>query len=86
VIELANGQQLLVLLGTDRDWTLNVGKGSVLALVSGAAQLTPGAQGLYVAEQPGSTTIAARGDAACRRHKPPCATPSLSFSARIVVR
>ena len=45
-----------------------------------------GAQGVYVAHQPGSTQLTAAGDPVCRQSQPPCGAPSRLFQIQIVVQ
>ncbi|HET7034755.1 MAG TPA: hypothetical protein VFI42_03665 [Thermomicrobiaceae bacterium] len=65
--DLGVGQRLLVKLGTELEWEVTVTDPAVLGPVPGVL-LVRGAQGLYVARQPGQTMIEANG-------KPICATP-----------
>lgn len=45
-----------------------------------------GAQGIYEAKQPGTTTLTATGDPPCRKVQPPCMLPSRIFRVQITVR
>lgn len=83
-VSVAVGEQVLVKLGTDLVWTVQLTDPTVLVRVRGVA-LIVGAQGLYAAEKAGSTLVTAIGDAACRTAVPPCMVPSRLFSVTIVV-
>ena len=84
-VSVAVGAEVLVKLGTDLEWSVQVTDPTVLARVRGVA-LVVGAQGLYAAAKAGTTLITAIGDAACRTAVPPCMVPSRLFSVTIVVR
>jgi hypothetical protein len=81
---VAVGERVLVKLGTDLEWTVQLTDPTVLVQVRGVA-LIVGAQGLYGAAKAGSTLVTAIGDAACRTAVPPCMVPSRLFSVTIVV-
>jgi hypothetical protein len=83
-VSVAVGEQVLVKLGTDLEWTVQMSDTTVLVRVRGVA-LIVGAQGLYAAAKAGPTLVTAIGDAACRTAVPPCMVPSRLFSVTIVV-
>ncbi len=82
-MSVAVGEQVLVKLGTDLVWTVQVADPTVLGRVRGVA-LIVGAQGLYSAAKAGTTLVTAIGDAACRTTIPPCMVPSRLFSVTVV--
>jgi hypothetical protein len=84
-VHVAIGARVLVKLGTDLVWTVQVGDPAVLVPVRGVA-LVVGAQGLYTAAKAGSTLVTATGDAACRTAVPPCMVPTRLFSVTVIVR
>lgn len=84
-VHVAIGARVLVKLGTDLVWTVQVANPAVLARVRGVA-LIVGAQGLYAAVRAGSTLVTATGDAACRTAVPPCMVPTRLFSVTVIVR
>ena len=83
-VRVAVGERVLVKLGTDLVWTVQIEDPAVLVRVRGVA-LIVGAQGLYAGEKAGSTLITAAGDAACRTAVPPCMVPTRLFSVTVVV-
>jgi hypothetical protein len=84
-IPLRVGEQFLLKLGEDYDWTVTVADESVVSRVIGVL-VVRGAQGVYEVHRPGSTTLSATGDPVCRRSQPPCAAPSHLFRLRVVVQ
>jgi hypothetical protein len=83
-VSVAVGEQVLVKLGTDLVWTVQMTDPTILVRVPGVA-LIVGAQGLYAAAKAGTTLVTAIGDAACRTAVPQCMVPSRLFSVTIVV-
>lgn len=83
-VRVAVGERVLVKLGTDLEWTVQMTDPTVLVRVRGVA-LIVGAQGLYAAAKAGTTLVTTIGDAACRTAVPPCMVPSRLFSVTIVV-
>jgi hypothetical protein len=83
-VSVAVGEQVLVKLGTDLVWIVQISDPTVLVRVRGVA-LIVGAQGLYAAAKTGTTLVTAIGDAACRTAVPPCMVPTRLFSVTIVV-
>ena len=84
-VALVVGQRFLLALGNDLDWTVTVGDPAVVSRVVNI-MVVRGAQGVYVANAPGETTLSATGDAPCRKATPPCAVSSRAFRIRIIVR
>ena len=84
-LELASGETFLLMLGTGLDWSVTVDDQAVLARVVGVTVIL-GAQGIYRAGQPGTTTLRATGDPPCRRSTPPCGLPSRLFQLQVRVR
>ncbi len=83
-IALQPGQRVLVNLGDELDWRVQVDDESVVSRVSGDT-LVRGAQGLYQARRVGHTTLNATGDPACRKVQPACAQPARTFTVTIAV-
>jgi hypothetical protein len=79
------GDRLLLMLGTDFDWTVAPTDTAVVARVSNVL-VGQGAQGLYAAIGPGTTALRATGDPPCRKVNPPCAAPSILFEVTLTVR
>jgi len=84
-VDLAVGQRFLLALGSNLDWTVSVADTSVLSRVVNIL-VVRGAQGVYVANAPGTTTLTAIGDLPCRKAKPPCAAASRGFRITVNVR
>lgn len=79
------GESFLLNLGTDvYDWTVEVDHQDVLQRDMGVT-VPQGAQGIYVAQAPGTVTLTANGDPLCLQSKPPCKMPSISFSIILIV-
>jgi hypothetical protein len=80
------GESFLLNLGTDvYEWTVDVDHQDVLQREMGVAVIR-GAQGIYVAQAPGTATLTASGDPLCLRSKPSCKMPSVSFSITVIVQ
>ena len=84
-IELHVGERFLLNLGPGYIWTVNVADTSVVSRVVNVLVIR-GAQGIYEASQPGTTTLTATGDPPCRQTTPPCGMPSRIFRIQITVR
>jgi hypothetical protein len=84
-IGLRLGERLLVALGDDLEWAVDVDDPAV---VSRVPNITPvgGSQGVYQADRVGRTRLRATGDPACRKAQPPCAQPSRTFQVQITVQ
>ena len=79
------GESFLLNLGIDvYDWTVEVDHQDVLQRDMGVTVIQ-GAQGIYVAQAPGTVTLTANGDPLCLQSKPPCKMPSISFSIILIV-
>ncbi|HQV63603.1 MAG TPA: hypothetical protein PKV19_06340 [Anaerolineales bacterium] len=79
------GESFLLNLGTDvYDWTVEVDHQDVLQRDMGVTVIQ-GAQGIYIAQAPGTVTLTANGDPLCLQSKPPCKMPSISFSIILIV-
>ncbi len=84
-IVLFPGTSLLLSLGNDLDWRVQVGDEAILRFDPNAAGLSE-SQGMYVAGQPGRTTLTATGDPKCASAIPRCLAPSRAFRVEIVVK
>ena len=79
------GEGFLLNLGTDvYNWTVEVDHQDVIQRDMGVTVIQ-GAQGIYVAQAPGTVTLTANGDPLCLQSKPPCKMPSISFSIILIV-
>lgn len=79
------GDSFLLNLGDEiYEWSATVEDQNVIALRVGV-MVIKGAQGLYDALTPGTTTLTAVGDPLCRKASPPCGTPTILFKVTIVV-
>src|SRR5205814_5480253 len=74
-IDMVVGERFLLALGDQLDWTVRVADPRVVGRVVNVT-VVRGAQGLYEARQPGTTTLEATGDPPCRKARPPCGAPS----------
>ena len=92
-ITLDNNNQLITLhvngkfllkLGEGYQWTINLDNQDVVSRIPYIAVIR-GAQGIYLAHQPGKATLTAVGDPLCRQSVPACAIPSISFTLHIEV-
>ena len=83
-ITLQTGQTFLLNLGDDVKWTVEIGDQSILSRVADAPGIQ-GAQGVYKAIKPGTTTLSATGPINC----PPdrfCIMIMREFRVQVVVR
>ena len=83
-IHLKVGDNFLLELGDQYQWDVSISDQSVLDRVKGIL-VVKGAQGVYEALQPGTVTLEASGDPACRQSQPPCMMPSRLFELTVVV-
>jgi photosystem II stability/assembly factor-like uncharacterized protein len=83
-LTLQVGQNFLLNLGADYEWTVSVADQTILSRLVNITVLR-GAQGVYEAKQPGSTILTASGNPVCKGDQPPCVTPSRVFQVKIVV-
>jgi hypothetical protein len=84
-ITLSVGERFLLKLGEEYDWTVTVADPSIVSRVVNIT-VVRGAQGVYEAHKPGSTTLTASGDPVCRQAQPPCGMPSILFEITMVVQ
>lgn len=94
VVTLSDNRQTLYLHPGDTftlrlpslyDWHLSPTGNQILILDSNQAT-TQGIEAVYKAIAPGNTIITASGDPGCRKSKPPCMLPSISFSLTVIVQ
>ncbi len=79
------GQRFLVNLGMDTyNWDVTIADQSIASRVIGVMVIR-GAQGLYEARAPGTTTLTATGDPLCRQSKPACMMPSRMVRVTLIV-
>ena len=83
-ITLHVDQTFLLFLGEQYNWSVNVTDQEIVSRVMNIAVIR-GAQGIYLAHKPGTTSLTAFGDPTCRQSKPACAMPSIAFEVRVVV-
>lgn len=83
-ITLQTGQSFLLRLGEDDVWIVKVDDRNVLKRMINVMMIR-GAQGIYVAGKPGTTTLSATGDPMCLQNQPPCAAPSIQFKITVIV-
>lgn len=83
-IRLVVGERFLLNLGEGYTWDVGVSDETVVSRVRNITVIR-GAQGVYEALRPGTTTLSAVGDPACRQAKPPCGMPSTLFTITLVV-
>ena len=83
-IDLLVGERFLLNLGEGYRWEVEVSDPNVVSRVNNIT-VVRGAQGVYEALHPGTTTLTATGDPACRQAKPPCAMPTTLFTVTLVV-
>jgi hypothetical protein len=84
-VMLRSGQSFLLKLGENYDWTVTVADQNILKRMINVMVIR-GAQGIYIAGKPGSTTLSALGDPMCLQSKPACAAPSIQFKITIIVK
>jgi len=84
-LDLVVGERFLLQLGDGYVWAARVADPAVVGRAVNVA-VVRGAQALYEAKQPGTTTLEASGDPPCRQARPPCAAPSLLFHIQLRVR
>lgn len=80
------GERFLVNMGEGLlDWTVTVQDPSIVSRVIGILVIK-GAQGVYEAKAPGTTTLSITGDPFCRKSTPPCMMPSRIVMVTLVVK
>jgi hypothetical protein len=83
-ISLAVGESFLLDLGEGYDWTVTVSDQSVIDRVKNIAVIV-GAQGVYEALAPGTTTLSATGNPQCSATQMPCPDLAIAFSITVIV-
>ena len=83
-INVANGSEFLVKLGSDYNWTVTVDNPNVVSRVVGV-MVVRGAQGIYQADQPGHATLNATGTPVCPAGQM-CSDLALAFQVQINVQ
>ncbi len=83
-IRLHVNQEFLLKRGEGYQWTINLDHQDVVSRIPYIAVIR-GAQGVYLAHQPGTATLTANGDPLCRQSIPACAIASISFTLHIKV-
>ena len=79
------GESFLLNLGMDvYDWTVEVDSQNVIQHKLNLAVIR-GAQGIYIARNPGTATLTASGNPLCQQSNPPCMMPSILFSMTGIV-
>lgn len=80
-----SGESFLLNLGMDiYDWTVDVDNQNVLHRELNVMVIR-GAQGIYIAQDPGTATLTASGNPLCLQSTPPCMMPSLLFRITVIV-
>ena len=83
-INLKVGDSFLLNLGDTYNWRISVSPPGIISRRVNVMVIR-GAQGIYDAISPGTTTLSAVGDPFCLSAKPPCAMPSIDFNIKISV-
>lgn len=83
-IRIEFAHRFLLALDPSLDWTVTIANPDVVKRLENTP-VPRGAQGVYHANLPEQTKLAAVGDAPCRKSQPPCAVPSRTFEVEIVV-
>jgi hypothetical protein len=83
-ITLHVGQTVLLKLGEDYQWDIQIIDQSVISRIKNITVIR-GAQGVYEVLKVGNTTLSAKGDPVCLSSTPPCLLPSIQFLINIVV-
>ena len=84
-ITMNTGDSFLLQLGDVYTWDISISDQAILSRVMNIAVIK-GAQGVYIAHQPGTVTLIAAGDPLCRQSQPPCMMPSIAFKVTVVVK
>jgi len=80
------GESFLLKLGMDiYDWTVEVDNQNVIHREMNVMVIR-GAQGIYIAQNPGMATLTATGNPLCQQSKPPCMMPSILFRITVTVK
>ena len=83
-ITLNPGETFLLKLGEGYDWNITIDDQTIFSRAVNVL-VVMGAQGIYVAHEPGNATLTAVGSPECRKQHPPCARPSILFKLFVVV-
>ncbi len=83
-INLQKGQRVLLNLGQNYDWSLNIDNYTVISRVPNI-MVMQGTQGIFEAHNQGETILAATGDPTCLKSTPRCAIASILFKVNIIV-
>jgi hypothetical protein len=84
-VNVAMGQSILLMLGEQYTWDINLSDQGIISRVKNIAVLR-GAQGIYETIKPGTVLLTATGDPLCRQSKPACGQPSIQFEVTIIVK
>jgi hypothetical protein len=84
-ISLEVNERFLLKLGEGYDWNITIDDQNIVSRLVGVTVIK-GAQGIYEAHKPGSTTLTAVGDPVCRKEHPPCMAPTIEFQIQVVVK
>jgi hypothetical protein len=80
------GESFLLNLGMDMyDWTVEVDNQDVIRREMNVMVIR-GAQGIYIAQNPGTAILIASGNPLCLQSNPPCMMPSLLFRITVKVQ
>lgn len=80
------GDSFLLNLGADvYEWEVTIGDQNIVAMKIGVTVIQ-GAQGIFDALAPGSTTLTAVGSPQCLKSTPPCKIPTILFKVTLVVQ
>ena len=79
------GDSFLLNLGDTYNWRISISPSGIISRRVNVMVIR-GAQGIYDAVSPGTTTLNAVGDPFCLSSKPPCATPSINFNIKVIVK
>ena len=80
------GESFLLKLGMDiYDWTVEVDNQNVIHREMNVMVIR-GAQGIYIAQNPGTAILSASGNPLCQQSKPPCMLPSILFRINVIVK
>jgi hypothetical protein len=80
------GESFLLKLGMDiYDWTVEVDNQDILHREMNVMVIR-GAQGIYIAQNPGTVILSASGNPSCQQSKPPCMMPSILFRITVNVQ
>jgi hypothetical protein len=81
-INLKVGDSFLLNLGDTYNWRISIAPSGIISRRVNVIVIR-GAQGIYDATSPGTTTLSAVGGPFCLSAKPPCAMPSINFNIKI---